>query len=51
MLRKSFKDILNCYKLQIVFKSQNKLANTFRFKDRIPEELKSGAIYKFQCGP
>ena len=38
-LRKSLKDILNCCKLQIVFKSQNKLAKAFRFKDRIPKEL------------
>ena len=31
-LRKSFKDILNCCKLQIVFKSQRKLT-VFQFKD------------------
>ena len=49
-LRKSLKEILNCCKLQIVFESQNKLANAFRFKDRIPKELTSGVIYKFQCG-
>ena len=49
-LRKSLKGILNCCKLQIVFKSQNKLAKAFRFKDRIPKELTSGVIYKFQCG-
>ena len=49
-LRKSLKGILNCCKLQIVFKSQNKLTNTFRFKDRIPKELTSGVVYKFQCG-
>ena len=49
-LRKSLKDILNCCKLQIVFKSQNKLAKAFRFKDRIPKELISGVVYKFQCG-
>ena len=49
-LRKSLKGILNCCKLQIVFKSQNKLAKTFRFKDRIPKELTSGVVYKFQCG-
>ena len=48
-LRKSLKDILNCCKLQIVFKSQNKLAKAFRFKDRTPKELTSGGIYKFQC--
>ena len=48
-LRKSLKGILNCCQLQIVFKSQNKLAKAFRFKDRIPKELTSGVVYKFQC--
>ena len=33
-----------------MFKSQNKLAKVFRFKDRIPKELTSGVAYKFQCG-
>ena len=47
-LRKSFKGILNCCKLQIVFKSQRKLANVFRFKDRLPFDLVSGVIYT--CG-
>ena len=49
-LRKSIKGILNCCKLQIVFKSQNKLAKAFHFKDRIPKELTSVVVYKFQCG-
>ena len=49
-LRKSLKAKLNCSKLQIVFKSQNKLAKAFRFKDRISKELTSGVFYKFQCG-
>ena len=49
-LRKSLEGIFNCCKLQILFKSQNKLAKAFRFKDRIPKELKSGVVYKFQCG-
>ena len=49
-LRKPVKSILNCFKLQIAFKSQNKLANAFRFKDRIPKELTSGVAYKFHCG-
>ena len=48
-LKNSLRGILNCCKLQIVFKSQNKLAKEFRFKDRIPKELTSGFIYKFQC--
>ena len=47
-LRKYLKGILNCCKLQIVFKSQNKLAKSF--KDRIPKELTSVVVYKFQCG-
>ena len=49
-LRKSLAGILNCCKLQIVFKSQNKLGKAFRFKDCIPKELTSGVLYKFQCG-
>ena len=38
-LRKPLKSILNCCKLKIVFKSQNKLAKAFRFKECIPKEL------------
>ena len=49
-LRKSLKGILNCCKLEIVFKRKNKLAKAFRFKDRITKELTSGVVYKFQCG-
>ena len=41
-LRRSLKYILNCCK--------NKLANVFRFKNHIPNELTSGVVYKFQCG-
>ena len=48
-LRQFLKGILNCCKLQIAFKSQNKLAKTFHFIDRIPKELTSGVVYKFQC--
>ena len=43
-LRKSLKGIYNCCKLQIVFKSQNKLAKAFPCKDRIPKELTSGVV-------
>ena len=49
-LRKSLKGILNCCKLQIEFKSQNKLTKTFRFKDSIPKELTSDVVYIFQSG-
>ena len=46
-LRKSLKAILNCCKLQIVFKGQIKLVNALRFKDHIRKELTYGAAYKF----
>ena len=49
-LQKSIKGILNCCKLQLVFKSQNKLCNNFHFKDLVPQILTSGVFYKFQCG-
>ena len=49
-LSQSFKGILNCFKLQTVFKSQTKLANISRFKDRLPFDLVSGLVYKYTCG-
>ena len=49
-LRKSFKSILNCCKLQTVYISQRKLANAFRFKYRLPFDLVSGVVYKYTCG-
>ena len=48
-LQKSIKGELNCCKLQIIFKSQNKLCDNFRFKDPVPQILTSGMVYKFQC--
>ena len=49
-LRKSLKGLLNSCKLQIVFKSQSKLSNVFRFKDRLPSDLVSGVVYRYTCG-
>ena len=49
-LDKSLKNILNCCKLQIVFKNKTRLGNNFHFKDQIPRDLTSGVVYKFQCG-
>ena len=49
-LKKSFKGLLNSCKLQIIFKSQRKLSNVFRFKDRLPFDLVSGVVYKYTCG-
>ena len=49
-LQQALKVVLNCCKLEIVFKCQTKLSNSFRFKDPIPKDLISGVVYKFQCG-
>ena len=43
-------NILNCCKVQIVFKNKTRLGNNFHFKDRIPNDLTSGIVYKFQSG-
>ena len=47
-LKKSLKGILNCCKLQIVFKNKTRLGNNFHFKDQIPKDLTSDVAYKFQ---
>ena len=49
-LKKSSKNILNCCKLQIVFKNKTRLGSNVHFKDQIPKDLTSGIIYEFQCG-
>ena len=49
-MQKSIKGVLNCCRLKVIFKSQNKLSNNFGFKDPIPQNLTSGVVYKFQCG-
>ena len=49
-LKKSLKNILNCRKLQIVFKIKTRLGSNFYFQDQIPKDLTSGVVYKFQCG-
>ena len=49
-LQQAIKGVLNCCKLEIAFKCQTKLSNSFRFKDPIPNDLISGVVYKFQCG-
>ena len=48
-LQKSIKGLLNCCKLQFIFKSQNRPCNNFHFKDPVPQISRSGVVYKFQC--
>ena len=45
-LQQAIKCVLNWCKLEIVFKCQTKLSNSFRFKDPIPKDLISGVVYK-----
>ena len=35
-------------KLNIVFRSTNRVRNTFRFKDQIPKYMNSKVVYKFK---
>ena len=37
-------------KLKIIFQTDNRLMNYFRFKDCVPETLQSNFVYKFKCG-
>ena len=41
---------LSCAEIQIMFKNQIDLSKVFRFKDRLPYDLISCVVYKFQCG-
>ena len=36
--------------IQFVFQTKWKISNFFTFKDKIPSFLRSGIVYKFQCG-
>ena len=49
-IRNAMKGTLNCCKLQVIFKSQRKLSNMFRFKDRVPYDLVSDVVYEYKCG-
>ena len=49
-LQQVLKGVLNCCKLEIAFKCQTGLSNSFCYKDPIPKVLISGVVYKFQCG-
>ena len=49
-LQQSIKGVSNCCKLEIGFKCQTKLSNSFQFKDPISKDLISEVDCKFQCG-
>ena len=47
--KKLFDDYIPAAKINIVFTSQRKLRNLFRFKDVIPSQYDSHVIYRFKC--
>ena len=49
-IRNAMKGHLNCSKLQGIFKSERKLPNMFRYKDRVLYDLVSGVAYEYTCG-
>ena len=49
-LQKSINSNISFCKIKIIFKSSTRLANFFRFKDKIPLCLRSNIVYKFTCG-
>ena len=49
-LQKIINALLNCGMLQVIFKSKNKLCNSFCFKDPVHQFLTSSVVCKFQCG-
>ena len=48
-LEKTFRDILPCVNLKVVFIIKNTLSSKFTFKDKISKEMRSLLCYKFQC--
>ena len=49
-LIKSLQKQVKFCKVKVIFKTTNRLKHFFRFKDKIPETLRSSLIYKFTCG-
>ena len=48
-LQKLFKRVLPNYNLRVIFRSTCRINSFLRFKDCVPEHLKSNVIYRFQC--
>ena len=49
-LTKTMSKHMKFCKLSVIFQTNNRLKNYFRFKDFIPETLRSSLTYKFSCG-
>ena len=49
-LQSSINKNLPFCKIKVIFKSATRLSNFFRFKDKVPFNLRSHVVYKFSCG-
>ena len=49
-LQKSISSNISFCKIKIIFKSSRRLANFFRFIDKMPSCLRSNTVYTFGCG-
>ena len=49
-LTKTMNKHMKFCELRVIFQTNNKLRNYFRFKDSVHEILRSNLIYKFSCG-
>ena len=49
-LQNSINRYLPFCKIKVIFKSTTRLSNFFRFKDKVPFNLRSNVVYKFSCG-
>ena len=49
-INRIMKNKLSYCDIQFVFQTKCKISNFFTFKDKIPSFLRSGIVYKFQCG-
>ena len=49
-LQKSINSNISFCKIKIIFKSSTRLANFFRFRDKIRLCLRSNIVYQFTCG-
>ena len=44
-----FKDLLPSVKVNVILSSKYRLSSVFKFKDTIPDNLRSHILYKFTC--
>ena len=49
-LQNSINKNLPFCKIKVIFKSTTRLSKFFRFKDKMPFNLRSNVVYEFSCG-